>query len=403
VKGGEEVIGCSSEDYNKPYQASCVSPSQTTTRDGKRWDTANAYLFGENGAFKTCPNLSCLTNEHCARVLFRNGADGVPEAYGVEMVSGLLIHARSEVILSAGAVGSPHILLLSGVGPKAHLESKGVRIVADVPGVGRNLKDHLMLAQNYRLKPSVPTFDPANPMDLARSLGPYFLQGQGIFATSWVQAVLFTDSKKYQKPTDAHAIQVHFVPLSGTGDDELMKVNYGLDRAIHEIGSRREGPAVTFLPSLLQPKSVGYIELASNDPRDHPIIEPMYLSHPDDIGVLLEAWNMCKDIATKSSMRHILDGPDIDDSVKFPHDSDEYAIYKIKRDVVTIYHPTSTCKMGPDSDPLAVLDHKTLKVRKVNKLRVVDCSSFPDIPAANTNLPAVMLAERAADMIAFGR
>ena len=181
---------------------------------------------------------------------------------------------------------------------------------------------------------------------------------------------------------------------------------------------------------MLQPKSVGYIELATKNPRDHPIIEPRYLSHPDDVQVLVEAWKFCDRVAATKSLSCILQTPLHDDSVKLPPGSDEYLIYKIKRDVITvsfedddhqpekltsrnfiiviiikkiqIYHPTGTCKMGPDSDPMSVLDPKTLGVRKVTNLRIADCSAFPDIPAANTNLPAIMIGERCADMIAFG-
>jgi len=149
----------------------------------------------------------------------------------------------------------------------------------------------------------------------------------------------FFDSEKYQKKTDAHAVQIHFVPLLAQNEDQG-RVNFGFDRAIHEMASLKPVPpvGVTFLPSLLQPKSSGWIELTSNNPNDHPIIEPNYLSHEDDVEVLSEAWKFCDRLANTASMKKALKGPLEDDSVtnRYPYGSDEYIKYKIKRDVVTV-------------------------------------------------------------------
>lgn len=220
---------------------------------------------------------------------------------------------------------------------------------------------------------------------------------------SWVQGTAFFDaSERLQSKKDANAIQIHLIPFAGQ-DEELAKRVFGYDRATQEMHSTALPPyALVFLPSLLQPKSTGYIELQTNNPRDYPVIEPKYLSHPDDLQVMLEGWNFVKKVASNKAMAHVIDHAFADDSIAkngVSVDSDEYALAKIKRDLVTIYHPCCTCKMGPDSDPMAVLDPQTLKVKTFANLRVVDCSAFPDIPAANTNLPAIMLAERAADLM----
>lgn len=187
-------------------------------------------------------------------------------------------------------------------------------------------------------------------------------------------------------------------------DEAALKKNFGVDSKIHEMQPISSMPQymITFLPSLLQPKSTGYIELRTNNPNDHPVIEPRYLSHPDDVALLLEAWRYCARVANSKAMESVIDHLLVDETVAkngVTVDSDEYAIAKIKRDMITIYHASCTCKMGPDSDPMAVLDPSTLKVKTFANLRVVDCSSFPDLPAGNTNLPAIVLAERAADLI----
>ena len=172
-------------DYNAPYLSASAGLSQYTIRNGKRCDAATAYLYGENGAFFTCPNISCITHEQCARVLFdTTSTDKLPRACGVELISGLKVRARMEVILSAGAVGTPQILMLSGVGPKSHLESKGIHVVADLPGVGQNMKDHLMVANSYEAKPGCTSvFAPRNPFQLASALARYLVFGDGIFVS----------------------------------------------------------------------------------------------------------------------------------------------------------------------------------------------------------------------------
>ena len=193
VEGCNELGIPKTADYNDPYLRSSAGLSQYTIRDGKRCDTATAYLFGETGAFATCENLSCLTHEQCARVMFLDSKPGqpqLPRACGVELVSGLKIRARQEVILCAGTVGTAHIMMLSGLGPKAHLESKGVQVIAELPGVGQNMKDHLMLPNAYEAKPGCSAvFNQASPLHIASALARMLVFGDGIF----VRLVLLFD------------------------------------------------------------------------------------------------------------------------------------------------------------------------------------------------------------------
>ena len=191
VKGCTELGIPEVADYNAPNQTTSAGASQTTIRDGKRCDTATGYLFGESGAFATCPNLSCLAHEQVARVTF-DTSGSVPRANGIELISGPVIKCREEVVLSAGAVGSAHILLLSGVGPKVHLESKNVKVVADLPGVGHGLKDHLMVAQPYELRSDCPSaFNANNPIQTISELAKLFVLGDGLLVSFFFLLCLY--------------------------------------------------------------------------------------------------------------------------------------------------------------------------------------------------------------------
>lgn len=222
---------------------------------------------------------------------------------------------------------------------------------------------------------------------------------------SWAQGTAFLNaSERLQSKTDPNAIQLLVTPFNSANED-IPKSTLGIDRTKHDMHSAGSIPpyVMVIAPTVLQPKSTGYVELRTNDPRDHPVIDPRYLSHDDDLALLLEAWNYVHHKLLKTeAMSQIIKQSVVDDSIAkngITAESQEYAVAKIKRDVISVYHASCTCKMGPDSDSMAVLDPSTLKVKTFVNLRVVDCSSFPDIPAANTNLAAIMIGERAADLI----
>jgi choline dehydrogenase len=394
-------------DYNAPHSHEGAAHAQVSIGpDGYRCDTATAFLFGERGAMGTCPNLSVLCNAQVAAL----DVTGEGACRGAAFVGGGSVRAR-ETILCAGAVGSAHILLLSGIGPAAHLQSKGVAVKKHLPGVGQNMKDHLFTGLSFTFRPEATHgfLDLTHKWTVASSLARHLVWGNGVFSTSWIQAMAFKKSShcaaaaasaaRSPPPSD---IQIHFMPFTSQ-DEEGGKRNLGFDREKYVMAPAGTGPVrgVTFLPSLLQPKSVGYLELKSSDPTEHPLIEPRYLSSERDIDVLVEAWEFCVQVAKSAPMqRFLLPDETADPTIPFPVGSKEYIRAKVKRDVVTIYHHTSTCKMGPQTDPLAVLNPRDLRVWGVRGLRVADCASMPDIPAGNTNLPAVALALRAADLIA---
>lgn len=191
VRGCEETGVPEVADYNIADNLANggVGHTQTTIRDGKRCDTATGYLFGDNGAFTRCANLHCLTFHQAAKVYFDSTGT---VATGVEFIGGLVINARAEVILCAGAVGSPQILLLSGVGPKTHLESKNVRVVRDMPGVGQGMKDHIMATMFYKAKDTCPyVFAADSVTDIGRELIRYGVFNTGLFVRFYAIAVLF--------------------------------------------------------------------------------------------------------------------------------------------------------------------------------------------------------------------
>jgi choline dehydrogenase len=202
--------------------------------------------------------------------------------------------------------------------------------------------------------------------------------------------------------SQANDIQVHFIPMNPKNTEQTKRnMGFDPDKFVQMDGSLGPDRGVTFLPSLLQPKSEGFIELNSSNPLDHPIIEPNYLAHPDDVEVMCQAFEFCRRAGKTPAMQRLLNPEETyDTSIQHDPNSREYVKAKVQRDLITIYHPTSTCKMGPASNPLAVLDPASLRVRGVAGLRVVDCASMPDVPAANTNLPAIMLALRAGELIA---
>jgi choline dehydrogenase len=386
------------EDYNSPVLGILgVAEAQTTTKNCYRADTATSYLYGEDGAMNKCSNLNILCYAQVARVTFAS-QNGTPRTTGVELIDGTKIGARREVILCAGAVQSPHLLLLSGIGPKQHLEKFKIPLVVDSPGVGQNLKDHLMVGMTWEVANSFEGgFSDRNPLHIVSNLVNWFTHGSGLFSLPWVQAMAFKDSS-FQKPNEQADIQIHLVPFVSS-DDTLTTQNFGIDPKKHGSGlSGKDLPhrAITFLPSLLSPKSTGYIELRSSDPRQAPIIEPRYFSNPKDIDILVEAMMFCQDVANTMRKNGVLGEPVLDKNNPHPPGSKEYLRHRALRDVVTIYHPTSTVRMGLDSNcPLDL----QLRVKGVSGLRVADCSSFPDMIAGNTNLAAIMIGEKAADLV----
>ena len=352
-------------DYNGPEQDGC-SPVQVTQKAGRRWSSADAYL---RPAMKR-PNLTVVTKAQVLKIEIEDGrAVGVRYAdkRGRERVA----VAAEEVILSAGAYGSPHLLMLSGIGPEASLREVGVDVVHDLPGVGENLQDHPYVVGIWESVVGQTLADAEHPKYAAQ----WLLKRTGPLTTSVAEAFAFVRTRPGLPAAD---IQFHFAPayFSEHGFDDSFKDH-----------------AVTFGPTLVAPKSRGRVWLRSADPSAKPRILTNTFAEPDDLRSMLDGMKMAREMAATDPMRSAL-GREI-----FPGsaaETDDDLIADIRNRVELIYHPVGTCRIGQDD--MAVVDPE-LKVRGIEGLRVADASVMPVIPGGNTNAPTIMVGEKAADLI----
>jgi choline dehydrogenase len=344
---------------------------EVNQRRGVRWSAAKGFLE----PVMHRPNLTVVTDALVNRVRF----DG-RRATGVELVRGgetELAAARVETILAAGAIGSPQILQLSGVGAGALLQQHGIAVAHDLPGVGENLQDHLQLRTAFKVRNAVTLNQRANSLWGKAMMGlEYALFRTGPLTMAPSQLGGFARSGP------AHAtpnVEFHVQPLS-------------LDKfgdPLHPF------PAFTASVCNLRPTSRGYVRIRSADPRAHPAIMPNYLSTPEDRRVAAESLRLARKVAAQPALAKYQPA-EFKPGIEFQSD-DELA--RAAGDVgTTIFHPVGTCKMGVDSDRSAVVDSR-LRVLGLERLRVVDASIMPTITSGNTNSPTVMIAERGAEMI----
>jgi choline dehydrogenase len=357
------------DDYNGATQEG-ASYYQQTARNGFRCSAAVAFL---NPA-RNRSNLHIVTHALAEKILIENGAatgvrisvDGQPRTYSVK--------AGGEVILSAGAIGSPQILQLSGVGPGALLQKHGIPVIADKAGVGRNLQDHLQIRAVYEV--NVATLnEEINGFFRRMMIGmQYALTRGGPMSMGASQVAIFCKSRPDLELPD---IQYHFQPLSADKPGIVM----------HPF------PGVTMSVCQLRPESKGRIEISSPDPKAYPEIHPNYLATKTDQQTAIDALKMTRRLVNTNALkpfivREHIPGPGIQ--------SDEELLECARNISQTIYHPTSTCRMGPDE--MSVVDER-LRVHGIKALRVVDASVMPSIISGNTNAPSIMIAEKASDMI----
>lgn len=357
------------DDFNGADQEGCGF-YQLTQKDGARWSTAEAYLR----EVMDRPNLTVVTSALTTKVNFEGrtavGVDYIHEGQVIK------VRAEREVVLSGGAINSPHLLLLSGIGPADELRPFGIDAVHDLPGVGKNLQDHLGAWMRWEINEPV-SFYGATPEELAATQQEYEEQRTGLFATTTVDAGAFIRTDQSQ---DIPNIQCFFLPYFVT------------ESFLDSFAPYQHGFSIAFYVS--RPASRGQISLASADPLDQPEIDPNYLSDPAD---------MVEFVAGLRRLREISAAPPLSDLVSKevgPGDTcqsdEELAAYVRDRGSGTIFHPVGTCQMGNDS--LAVVDPE-LKVHGIDGLRVVDASIMPTLIGGNTNAPTIMIAEKAADMI----
>ena len=357
------------DDFNNLTQEG-VGYYQLTTHKGFRCSTAVAYLKPA----KQRKNLEILTDSQACKVIFEN-----KKAIGIEIIrSGIksVIHANKEVILSAGAIQSPQLLQLSGVGPAKLLQEFNIPVVHDLPGVGENLQDHLQHRLIYELNQPISTNDQLSSWFGKLKMGlDWLLFRGGPLSIGINQGGLFTRVMQDSKTPD---IQFHMATLSA------------------EMAGGKVHPFSGFTMSVcqLRPESRGHVRIQSNDPLIPPKMFANYMSTAYDRDISIAAVKYARKIAQTEPLRSLI----VREVKPNNPQSDEEILEFCRNNGATIFHPTGTCQMGPDHDPMAVLD-SSLRVRGVQGLRVVDCSAMPTLPSGNTNWPAVMLAERASDLI----
>lgn len=343
---------------------------QVTQRKGRRCSAAVAYL----ASARSRANLEILTRS-CARQVIFEGT----RAVGVEYRRGdVLVRTRAmrEVVLAAGAIGSPQLLMLSGVGAADRLRALGIPITADVPEVGENLQDHLDFCTLNKCRQPI-TYDFNTAQELGVAIR-YFLTHSGPGVSNIAEAGAFLRSSH---AVDARPdVQLHFVPAQ-----------------LDDHGRNRlEGHGFTVHACILRPRSRGRLLLRSNRPEDPPRIHPRYLSEPGDLEVLLEGVRISRELIQATPFAPFR-GPEIFPGEGVTARSDVEQV--LRRKAETIYHPAGTCRMG--NDAASVVD-ELLRVRGVEGLRVVDASVMPRLVGGNTNAPTIMLAEKAAELIQAG-
>jgi len=372
IEAGQQVGIPANPDFNGDAQEG-VGLYQVTQKDGRRWSSARAFL----DVARSRPNLTVLTNARVTRVLTENG-----RATGVMLVHNgrpETLHVCREVILSGGAVNSPHLLLLSGIGPREELLKHGIPVVHDLPGVGRNLQDHLDMTVMIRDRSKQAiglalSFTWRAIMGILR----YLFARRGFLSSNVAEAGGFARLTTQSERPD---VQFHFLPTFLRDHGRKLVPGYGCTLHVCQ----------------LRPKSRGTLGLRSADPLADPLIQPNYLSHPDDVRELVQAVRLARRIFAAAAFRDV-NGGEVEPGPQAL--TDEQIVADIRQRAETIYHPAGTCKMGHDA--MAVVDGR-LRVHGIDGLRVADASIMPTLIGGNTNAPSMVVGEMAARMILADR
>ena len=384
-------------DLNGKFQTGFMLP-QGTIRRGARCSTAKAYLRPA----RKRPNLTVITFAHVTKILFNHQR----RAIGVDFVrfgQASTVLANKEIILSAGAVNSPQILMLSGIGPAEHLIKHKIKVISDLPGVGRNLMDHIYPSIHFYTHDKVTLVQHRviNPVTLLT----YIAAARGpLTSLGAIEGIAFIHTK-FSNTTDWPDLQLQFIsggPSSDMGGHIRKAMGFTEEFWEKVYKPLLQYDSFSFYPILLRPKSRGWIKLRSNNPLDPPVINPRYLTDERDVHTLVDGMKFCVKIGFTPAYQKF--NAKIYETVYpgceqyLPLYSDEYLACMLRTYTQTIYHPAGTCKMGNPLDPTTVVDPE-LKVKGVHGLRVVDASIMPLIISGNTNAGVIAMAEKLSDMI----
>ncbi|KAF9417308.1 hypothetical protein HW555_005524 [Spodoptera exigua] len=398
IQAGEEM-GYDFIDVNGAQQTG-YAWYQFTIRRGTRCSAAKAFLR----PVRLRQNLHIALFSHVTKVLIDKDSK---RAYGVEFLrDGVkqVVYASREVILSAGAIGSPQLLLLSGVGPANHLQEVGVDVIHDSPGVGKNLQDHIAVG-GIIFRIDQPVSLVMNRLVNINSALRYAITEDGPLTSSiGLEVVAFINTKYANATEDWPDIEFMMTSAStpSDGGTQVKKAHSLTDEFYNEVFAEVNNQDVFgIFPMMLRPKSRGFIKLRTNNPLDYPIMVHNYLTHPDDVGVLREGVKAAIAVGETTAMKRFgarFHSKPLPNCKHLPPFTDEYWDCYIRQYTMTIYHLSCTASMGPASDPMAVVDPR-LRVYGVEGLRVIDASIMPTITNGNINAPVMMIAEKGADMI----
>ena len=372
IQAGGQAGYALTKDFNG-FQQEGFGPYQLTIHDGQRWSAARGYLH----PVLNRPNLTCLTGVRTTRIVVEDGRAVGVEIHDDKIKTRRIVHADAEVLLCAGAVQSPHILQLSGIGDPDELTAHGIEVVKALKGVGANLQDHLDVCLSWVCPKPITAYSLRKGLIKTLSIGlTYMLFGKGLGRQQFLESGAFLRSRP---DLDRPDLQVHTV-LAIMQDHGKVAV---------------EKDGFTFHVCQLRPESRGRVGLKSADPFDDPAIFANYLAAEEDGHAIREGVRMMRKVAAQAALApYITEEYAPGAAVQTDAEIDAW----IKQTGETIYHPVGTCRMGAVGDPMAVVDVEC-RVQGISGLRVVDASVMPTLVGGNTNAPTLMIAEKIADAI----
>lgn len=369
VEAAKQVNYPLNDDFNGAEQEG-LGVYQVTQKNGERWSAARGYLFPYLGKR---PNLHVVTQAKVSRIVVENGrAVGVEYSHKGQTI---VVSANKEVLLSAGAFQSPQVLMLSGIGPRQELEKHGIPVIKDLAGVGENLHDHPDFIFAYKTKQMEGTFGVSvgGSFDLVKQIGRYRKERRGLITTNYAECGGFLKSRpELDKPN----LQLHFVIAVVDNHARTMHTGHGISCHV----------------CLLNPRARGSVKLSGKNVDDPLLIDFNFLEDEQDLQDMVDGFKVTQ---------KLMNAPALSDKIKEDMftanvQSDDEIREILRQRVDTVYHPVGSCKMGVDE--MAVVDPE-LKVYGIVGLRVVDASIMPTVVNGNTNAPAIMIAEKAVDMI----